>query len=357
MQIRVGTTITGTRDNSLDPSRTTKLRTTPIERPEIVPATRALTLNENQGPGGPLAVLVNNSMWDLDVSETPAVGSTEVWEIINLTADTHPIHLHLVQFQLLDRQAFNTSKYGKVYGDPEPGDGPPLPYATRNAMTGLKLGGNPDVTAYRSGPVFAPDVNETGWKDTFRMNPGEVTRVLVRVAPQNATAKLGHPVLPGQNLYPFNPTAVMGVANDGFGFPGGPGYVWHCHIVDHEDNEMMRPMRIVMPPPGVALNRSVTAEGEPAATSVRLGDAFPNPSRNVTRLGFTLPQAMNVELAVYDIAGREVGRLASGLYPAGENSVVWNGTDGAGRALPAGAYLYRLEAGGMQFIRKMVIVR
>ena len=70
------------------------------------------------------------------------------------------------------------------------------------------------------------------------MNPGEVTRVAIRWAPADATLEEAQP---GVNLYPFDPTAGLGVLDDGFGYPGGPGYVWHCHIIDHEDNEMMRP--------------------------------------------------------------------------------------------------------------------
>ena len=76
--------------------------------------------------------------------------------------------------------------------------------------------------------MIAPDANEVGWKDTFRMNPGQVTRVLVRFAEQDVPI---NGVGPGQNTYPFDPSA-------------GPGYVWHCHILDHEDNEMMRPLQI-----------------------------------------------------------------------------------------------------------------
>ena len=68
---------------------------------------------------------------------------------------------------------------------------------------------------------------EEGWKDTIKVFPGFVNRFVVRWAPQ-AVAVDG--VQPGQNLYPFDPTT-------------GPGYVWHCHILDHEDNEMMRPLK------------------------------------------------------------------------------------------------------------------
>ncbi len=70
-----------------------------------------------------------------------------------------------------------------------------------------------------------PGPNETGWKDTVKMYPGQVSRILVRWAPQDIPA---NGVTAGQNKYAFDPTV-------------GPGYVWHCHIVDHEDNEMMRP--------------------------------------------------------------------------------------------------------------------
>ncbi len=79
-------------------------------------------------------------------------------------------------------------------------------------------------------PIFRqqatpPDANEAGWKDTVKMFPDQVTRIVARWAPQGVPIKA---VKPGQNLFPFDPTV-------------GPGYVWHCHIIDHEDNEMMRP--------------------------------------------------------------------------------------------------------------------
>jgi FtsP/CotA-like multicopper oxidase with cupredoxin domain len=210
--------------------------------------TRELTLNEIMGPAGPQEILVNNSKWNGALSpnaggitELPQVGATEVWEIVNLTADAHPIHLHLVQFQLLNRQPFQANKYIKAYnaafpggtspvtgltypaGQYIPGYGPPLPY-----LTTAKLGGNPDVTPYLQSAPTPPLPHEAGWKDTFIMYPGQVTRVAVRWAPQAVTVNA---VSPGTNLYSFDPTL-------------GPGYVWHCHILDHEDNEMMRPYKV-----------------------------------------------------------------------------------------------------------------
>jgi spore coat protein A len=266
---------------------------------------RQLTLNEILGPGGPLEILVNNSHWNgvrpTDgspvaggqayllssesgndttnyLTELPQIGSTEVWEIVNLTADAHPIHMHLVQFQLLNRQAFTTqgSKgYVAAYNAAFPGGafipayGPPSPLppgqpgpGTYNTVQGTKtltradgsttdpiniIGGNPNVDGFLKGAVILPRPYEAGWKDTFIMNPGEVTRVVVRWTPQNIAVgaeNVGHNQFVG-----FNPTSI-GNPPDGYvngngnavgGGGGGPGYVFHCHIIDHEDNEMMRP--------------------------------------------------------------------------------------------------------------------
>ena len=87
-----------------------------------------------------------------------------------------------------------------------------------------------------------PADNEDGWKDTMLMPPGFVSRILVRFAPQ-AVPRNG--VAAGQNMYPFDPTAVVGGPRDFAGNPGGGGYTTHCHILDHEDNEMMRPFAVM----------------------------------------------------------------------------------------------------------------
>lgn len=222
-------------------------------------------------PGGPEEILVNNTKWDgqritgvsgdmydmvpipgftLDaqgknyLSELPNEGDTEIWEIVNMTMDAHPIHTHLAQFQLLSRQNYNTNKYTKAYAAAFPGGfdytlktdvpngvfipafGPPLDYNTGNSRA---LGGNPDITLFLQGPVQPPLPKENGWKDTVMALPGQVTRFIIRWAPQNLAANTS----PSQAHLPFDPRAL------------GGGYVWHCHIVDHEDNEMMRPDEIV----------------------------------------------------------------------------------------------------------------
>ncbi|HEX7736173.1 MAG TPA: multicopper oxidase domain-containing protein [Ktedonobacteraceae bacterium] len=234
-------------------------------RPSV---TRQLALVEAEGPGGPLEVLINNSKWTgvhdgtttpipgsvpasmgqpYFFTEQPRVGATEVWEIANLTMDAHPIHIHLIQFQVINRQNFDVDNYrplydskfpggtfegltsdgtlGLVHYDPGvyiPGYGPPRSYLTPNADGAI--GGIPALSPFLQGKIILPDANEAGWKDTLKMYPGEVTRIAIRWAPIDT--QIGA-VRPGQNLYTFDPTA-------------GPGYVWHCHILDHEDNEMMR---------------------------------------------------------------------------------------------------------------------
>ncbi|MGB9080781.1 MAG: multicopper oxidase domain-containing protein [Desulfuromonadaceae bacterium] len=275
MQFRVSATIPT--DTSYNPAGGTAIRGTGQTIKRLVNTatgalvgtadkTRELVLVEIGGPGGPLEVMLNNTSWDgirangttlapVDgatlvqnnyVTEFPIEGETEVWEIVNTTMDRHPIHLHGVQFQILNRQVFNGTGFRKAYDASFPGAtvnspltglpvtypagvfipdfGPPLSYAPSIASGG-KYGGNPDVTPYLKGAP-APQLSyEVGWKDTAIMNPGEVTRIAVRFAP--------YAYDDNNAFFPYNPSALNGY------------YVWHCHITDHEDNEMMRPTQFV----------------------------------------------------------------------------------------------------------------
>ncbi len=240
-----------------------------VARGVEVSTRRQLVLNEVMGPGGPLEVLLNNTLWSglrqssvhagspepvpgtsplggAWLAELPRVGSTEVWELVNLTGDAHPIHLHLVQFQLLGRQAFDAGAYTARWesefpdGAFAPGDGPPNPYGVPSADGAV--GGNPAVGPFLVGGTVPPDDGEAGWKDTIQAPPGMITRIAVRFAPQSLPVSW---VRPGVNFYPFDPAHVDPVRRDRSGAPGGPGYVWHCHILEHEDNEMMRPYAVV----------------------------------------------------------------------------------------------------------------
>ena len=151
--------------------------------------TRQLTLNEVMSrpttvdgidfEGGPLEILVNNTHWSgkdrarqcpprlharsPSAASPPATrsfrrkGETEVWEIVNLTADAHPIHLHLVQFQLINRQSFDVRQvqrrptpHGLPGGAIVAGFGPPHDYNVRQRRR--RVGGNPDVTSLPEGP-------------------------------------------------------------------------------------------------------------------------------------------------------------------------------------------------------------
>ncbi len=165
---------------------------------------RVLTLNEDfdnygrliQTMGTSTSQSLNNqglTTWGLpylsSATETPTAGATEVWQIINLTGDTHPIHFHLVNVQIIQRQPFD--------GDPS---------------SGLSL----------SGPPMHPDPNEIGWKETVRMNPGEITTVIMNFSlPNLPTTAMKNAVSPRT---------------------GGHEYVWHCHILEHEEHDMMRPL-------------------------------------------------------------------------------------------------------------------
>ena len=96
------------------------------------------------------------------------------------------------------------------------------------------VGGNPDPLQFpiaesaRGGPR-GPEAHEIGWKDTVVTYPGEVTKIAVRFAPTDIPNTEDDMAILG---YPFDPD-------------DGHGYVWHCHILDHEDNEMMRPTEVI----------------------------------------------------------------------------------------------------------------
>ena len=196
--------------------------TLPVGVFPTLPATtlprRYITLVEIMGPAGPQMVTMNGQTFRGVITETPKNGTKEEWVIINLTADTHPIHTHLASFQLVSRQPLQATKYMKDWMklkvDPTTNAMLMPPFPDTYAPAPL------DPTAYLQNKPKTPLPTEMGWKDTVQMNPGEVTTIRIRFTQQDGAA------------YPFDATQ-------------GPGYVWHCHIVDHEDNEMMRPYTVL----------------------------------------------------------------------------------------------------------------
>jgi spore coat protein A len=141
--------------------------------------TRDFVLTEAMdAKGHSLGVRINSKSNDDPVTEKVKLGSVECWRFINTTMDGHPMHLHLVQFQILERQGFDTGAF---------------------ASGRLQLVGGPRP----------PAANEAGWKDTAVVKPSEVLSILVR-------------------------------------FEGYAGrYVYHCHMLEHEDNDMMRPYDVI----------------------------------------------------------------------------------------------------------------
>ena len=191
MQIRVGkttpvrpsipTTLVGGRKADLDDPVTTRYIT--LNEIDVDEPTWFLNLNGVHFEDGPVA-------------ETPQVGTVEDWVYVNVTGDTHPMHTHLVTFQVVGRTPFGAAAYEEKYEG-------------RNGVPG-----GIDPTPFATGPMLPPDPDERGFKDTVKANPGQFTTI-------RAKFEL--------------PTGVTAPQN----------YVYHCHIVEHEDNDMMRPFTVV----------------------------------------------------------------------------------------------------------------
>jgi len=168
-------------------------RPNPFGEPQV---TRDLPLIETTDEYGRLEAILDQRAWDDPITERPQLGTTEVWNLINATEDTHPIHVHLVEFEVVERQPFDADAYLADLGDErDPTDDTLDPLAS-----------------YYTGDPMPPEPNERGNKDTVQVHPGTITRIKTR-----------------------------------FGSHTGR-YVWHCHILEHEDHEMMRPYEVVTGP-------------------------------------------------------------------------------------------------------------
>ncbi|MEC1752043.1 outer spore coat copper-dependent laccase CotA [Bacillus mojavensis] len=177
MQFRVTKPLTQ-KDESRKPKY---LASYPSVQHERIQNLRTLKLAGTQDQYGRPVLLLNNKRWHDPVTEAPKAGSTEVWSIINPTRGTHPIHLHLVSFRVLDRRPFDTARFEE-----------------RGEL-------------FYTGPAVPPPPSEKGWKDTVQSHAGEVLRIAVTFGPYTGR------------------------------------YVWHCHILEHEDYDMMRPMDVIDP--------------------------------------------------------------------------------------------------------------
>jgi spore coat protein A len=171
------------RDKSRIPKR---LGRVPELRRKMADRERELTLVEGEDEYDRLKLELgtrespNGLGWDAPVTEKPELGTTEIWDFINTTVDTHPIHMHLVQFQVLGRRPFDVDQYN---ADREGGEVGP-------------------VEDYYTGPIEPAAPNDSGWKDTIAADPGYVTQVIAHFGKFKGQFK---------------------------NFTGK--YVWHCHIL------------------------------------------------------------------------------------------------------------------------------
>jgi len=278
--------------------------------PGVTPTVkRQILLNEVTGPGGPVQVLFNNSHFDAITpipgapvefggpTEMPLEGTTEVIQIINTTVDAHPIHIHLLQWQLVSRQAFNTANYMNAYnaawalhtpsipiwpaglGYPG-GAGSPYPYLTTNGDGAV--GGNPAVGQFLTGSVIPANPEEMGWKDDIKAIPGQVSTFIVRVAPTDKPINSTQAEL----LLPFDPSI-------------GPGYVWHCHIIDHEDMDMMRPLVIK---PSILRYPQITAQPQPIVSCIAKAETFTVTATSDTQINYKWQVSTNLGVDWTDLS-------------------------------------------------------
>jgi spore coat protein A len=159
--------------------------------PALAAGERILAISEmeRKSDGYVVIGLVGNARWHDPITENPKAGSMEIWSFANTTGDVHPMHVHLVQFQVLNRQPFDVQTY----------------------QSSGKL-------IYTGRPIAAETNERPAMKDTVKTYPGYVTRIIQRFdLPPDVKP------LPGAEYL----------------------YVWHCHILEHEDNEMMRPYKVI----------------------------------------------------------------------------------------------------------------
>lgn len=220
--------------------------------------------------------------FDDPITETLVQNSTEMWEIYNETPDAHPIHLHQVHMQLVNRQKFTAS------ADMETGK-----------PANIRL----------QGPPKLPTEDEAGWKDTYIMFPGEVTRVITT-----------------------------------FDLPGL--YVWHCHILSHEDHEMMRPY-FVQAVNNPATKKSTRDTKRESPTELNI---TPNPFNNKLAIQLKLEEISSVILNIYDVKGALVKQLYRGNSEAGLQKFELDGTHWS-----SGTYFCQVIVNGRQLLRKLIL--
>jgi spore coat protein A, manganese oxidase len=308
------------------------------------PTPREIVMKETLGPTtagnqmAPTHVRLNERWFDevaannvdLVIDESPSPDAVEEWVFVNLTVDAHPMHMHLVAFQVVNRQAFDAAGYTTAYMawvNPVP---PAIP---RDPAT------KPVLANFLLGAPILPLGDEKGWKDTVKVYPGQVARVRMQFAVPDEPGTPGASTLAGTNtILPAQ-------------------YVFHCHILEHEENEMMRPFVVKDRGGNMGTHpRGLWKPGVKATASLptefALEQNYPNPFNPETTLRFNLPENSHVELKIYSGLGQEIATLADADYAAGTHAVKWNA---AGFA--SGTYFARIKAGKFAAMQKMQLVK
>ncbi|MGB3771058.1 MAG: multicopper oxidase domain-containing protein [Rhodococcus sp. (in: high G+C Gram-positive bacteria)] len=202
--------------------------------PEILRPDRRRTVTVSQPYAlrlPPAIMTLNNLRYsDTDI-EMPREGTIEQWDIVNVTPDPHPIHIHLVNGRILGRSPLRTVDYQLAHPQPP---------------VGIKWA--PESDGFIAGPMVPPAPWEAGWKDTVRVDGGTVTRVVFRFPTADELGfdpdkTFERPMMPESVMS----TNTMSHGSDHMEHDMSPlqGYVWHCHILDHEDHDMMLKYRLV----------------------------------------------------------------------------------------------------------------
>jgi spore coat protein A, manganese oxidase len=267
-----------------------------LPQPPTASKTRELILFEGLDEQGrllaQLGTLKDGALkWDDPITENPALNATEIWEIYNLTPDAHPIHLHLVSFRVLNTQKF------KADFDPVTG-----------IVSKARLLGQPKH----------PGPGQDGLKDTYPILPGEMARFIAT-----------------------------------FDRPGL--YVWHCHILSHEDHEMMRPYYVgEMPHYMLAAHnshaRAISQEAPLPMTAPY--SLYPNPGRQAVSLQVVAPEKGSLMLKIYDLQGKLVLQQQHELGYAGEHRLPINAS-----SLQSGLYTCIIQLNDKTHRERLMITK
>jgi spore coat protein A len=351
---------------------------------------RDFTLEKTSDPCAGQVWTINGMHWD-HITEFPVLGETEVWRFINKSGTVHPMHMHLVFFQVLDRTPFTMVGDSLVYGTP-----------------------------------VAPDPSQSGWKDTVPVYPNEAVRVIARfedytgryayhchilehedhemmrqfevvapgtayltisdasvaegdtgtvtatfvvdlLAPSGQTVMVDYTTADGSATAPSDYIATSGMLMFA---PGDTSRTVTVQVVGDLDYESDETFRVIL---GNAMN-AVLADSEgvgtignddavsgigdgPLANRLALLPAYPNPSSGITRMAFHVPVESRARLEVFDVAGRLVATVFNGLAGAGREEATWDSRDRTGERVPGGLYFYRLTVPGHPVqTRKLMIL-